>query len=84
MAGLRDEIAAVPDGRSLKVCQFTKILRKLDAEDAQALDEMVLDPAVSIGALLAVLERRGVVVARFHLDHHRRGDCVSCKHRRAG
>jgi len=84
VAGLRDEIAnTVTDGRSLKPCAYSRILTALDAADARELEEIVADRSVGIGAIVAVLERRGFKAPRHMIDHHRSNECQFCRRRRS-
>lgn len=77
MAGLASAIAVEAQQRRGARCMVLVVRRRLDAEDAAALDEALVSPTTSGAAIVRALTQSGHTITENSVQRHRRGDC-SC------
>jgi hypothetical protein len=66
---LLDDLATV--GKSSYECGISRILKKLEPKEAQALSKIIDDPETSATSLARVLTKNGFPVSRQTINRHR-------------
>ena len=76
MALSLEAFAAAGDRRTVG-CGVSKVLRKLDPEDRQVLEDALADPSISHAAIYRVGMAEGLHLPELMVGRHRAGKC-SC------
>lgn len=75
--GLKEE-AADEVGRQQK-CGFYVLVKEMDKDEWEELEECVRDPLVSPKGLQRALKKRGIDLPEWQIRRHRKGECKRCQ-----